>query len=149
MDVGGVYKHELHCSLVLWFRTSVSRNKLVNICKDVLSNEQPIVLKGLDVEDFGSKSQLLVRIVDKNKALSNLHNRMLDSLQKLPDFSLVEPQFSRDNWRPHVTFQNQHSLEEGEEFTSPSVYLIEARGDLANDPKDVFAEVKFEHETTA
>ena len=149
MNVGGVYENELHCSLVLWFKTTANRDELIRVCNSVLRDRKPVALKAIGTEDFGKKSPLLATLIEKNGALAKMHNDMIDELEKLPGFSLFEPQFSRDAWRPHVTFQNNRSLKENEVVVTSSVYLVEASGDPIADPKHVFAEVKFGHETTA
>lgn len=149
MEVGGVYNHELHCTLVLWFKTTASRDELIRLCNGVLEGRKPVVLKAKGTENFGKKSPILVTLIEKNDVLAKTHNDLLDKLEKLPSFSLLEPQFSRDAWRPHVTFQNNRSLREGEELTSSSAYLVEATGNLKKDPKDVFAEVKLGNEAAA
>lgn len=149
MEVGGVYNFELHCTLVLWFRTTADRQEVEHACSSAASKAKPITLKATERAYFGEKRDLEVQLVERTNELGKLHNKLLDELEKLPDFLLLEPQYSRDNWRPHGTAQKHNALESGQSVITDSLYLIEARGDLEKSPKDVFAEVKFGHETAA
>lgn len=149
MKVGGVYNYELHCTLVLWFCTKANRVEVEEACSLVAAQAKPIWLRGKEAAYFGEKHDLEVRLVEKTHELDELHNGLLDELQRLSDFSLLETEYSRDGWRPHVTSMRGKSFKPEQRALASSMYLIEAREDITKGQKDVFAEVKFGHETAA
>lgn len=118
----------LHVTILPWFTLPTERqrafeNALTNRTHDVAS----IHTIGGEEAFFGPRQDARVRKLRRIGALASLHQLALETVRSF-DGSVDDPYIER-NYEPHVTFQDEKGIEEGQEVTLTALQLV--RGEEA------------------
>ncbi len=115
----------IHCTLMHWFLSPMSPEKLVEKCADAFKNALPIELVSQASEMFGREHNIPVHSIILSEALRKLHMQLFDALNTTT-IGYTEPGYVGRGYRPHVTVRGDHSLPIGSQKKAERVYLAEA-----------------------
>lgn len=130
----------LHMTLVHWFYAEIDEDELTRICKHVSEDTESFEVQVAEEAMYGLDKNIRVNKIVRDKALFELHNKLIDRLEKV-DIQYTEPQWVRESWNPHVTHQKSGRLYDGDRFVVDSVDLISANS-ISSDRK-ILKKLKF------
>lgn len=137
---GQVFSKGLPRHVTVWqyFNLPDSHNEeFINDVGAALEGFSPLEIIGADNAEFGPRNDTLVRRVNalgRGAALTALHT-VLGAIIEQHEGSVRNPEWTYENYNPHVTYVEGRALDEGERVRLRTVELIEK--DLASKDKIV------------
>jgi hypothetical protein len=126
MMVGNAYaKLPLHCTLVSWFRTQASAEKVIEIGYNHAKRHRPVELIAEAPALFGPKRTIPVHTLVPTVALTVLHGDLLEELKVVSPL-FVEEKYIGRGFRPHVTTQQGSMFAPPARLMGDTIYLVEA-----------------------
>lgn len=123
MAVGQAYDQlPMYCTIMPRFHSPLNPDELAAGLEPVLKKHQSVDLIPKDHCAFGPKKQL-VTIVEPTKAITALHNDLLEILNEL-NVHYTEREWVGEGYIAHVTDKKGERLAERQTVTSGTVYLI-------------------------
>ena len=116
-----------HLTLLQWFSFSepVDLAQLTQSIGTIVGNSEPIVLTGGDEAQFGPSGEVRVRLVELTPALRQVHAALLGTIVQYGGH-VRRSQYVGDNYRPHVSYQDDGGLAAEESVELTHVQLIQA-----------------------
>ncbi len=102
----------LHLTLVRPFSTEEPVEDIETALTEVFSEQSAITIDFGEVAQFGPREDVPVTTVVKTPELQDLHDRLL-AVVEVPD-AVNNPQWSGNEYRPHVSHQRQGAMPPGE-----------------------------------
>ena len=112
----------LHITVVPWFPCH-DDNKLDALLMEIAKSHRPFKAKVGKLEKFGPKRDVPVNLVKRNRRLNNLHNDVLDVLEK-NDMSIHQKNFVGNGYQAHITHQKHAKKQKGDKLRIDSLTLI-------------------------
>ncbi|HSX34883.1 MAG TPA: 2'-5' RNA ligase family protein [Candidatus Saccharimonadales bacterium] len=130
--VGSYFSRErwpLHITLMPWFGAPATLRSQLHVGLNQVAQSQPAeqVVIG-DQALFGPNQDVPVELLTEPGALQPLHEALL-SLVQLLQLPLVNPQWTGENYRPHIARYNGQHVDAGDAFTVADMYLVELQRD--------------------
>ena len=129
----------LHVTVMPWF--SLPEGRLApfdNRLRNMMHNYKPMTMTGKQEAMFGPESDVRVRVVGDLGAFAVMHEAMR-VLVNDNDGEVLSP-YVGDAFVPHITFQGEQGIDEGQVFTLSGLQLI--AGD-ATGPREVRKQYRF------
>ncbi len=119
----------LHITLVPWFRSEVSSELLVELFSESLEDVQPFEVEVAGEATFGYRGRKTVSLIKQPSPLEEIEGRVRHILKTNSSWIVDESTKATRSFRPHVTFQKNECLHEGDRFVCDQLYIIEQKGD--------------------
>lgn len=128
LDGSGVNRYTmsslpLHVTILSIFYSEEAPSFFGEIANDIAKASDAINVETIGRALYGVDEDIPVTLVRKTPALANLHHRLLDRVSGNVTFRT--PQFTGDNFGPHVTDQSERYLPEGTDLVLDNLTLVE------------------------
>lgn len=116
----------LHVTIMPWFTVPKELERsFINAMENRMYETRPLKVVGDTDEYFGPAKTVHVRTLRNIGALASLHSRTLETLTR--SGGIVDSPYIQEYFRPHITYQNGHSIKENQEVELTHMQLL--RGD--------------------
>lgn len=119
----------LHITLVPWFRCDVSIEQLVELLSASLEEAQPFDIEVAGEAAFGYQGRKKVSLIKQPSPLEDVEQRIRHILKQHSSWIVDESTKAKRSFRPHVTFQQDERLHEGDHFLCDRLYIVEQAGE--------------------
>ena len=116
-------KIPLHLTLLHWFKTEDTPDKLVTDLGKTAQNFEPIKTYATEEAVFGSDDNIPVMRLERTPGLLQLHLALI-GLAKSCGAEFDERWVGEANWNPHVTHKSDKRLEVGDKVVIDEIDLI-------------------------
>ncbi len=126
VEVGDTFPSlPLHVTLMPWFKIEGTNNLrgLNRYLALIASKRSQLELTGKNLDKFGPKRDVDVRVLEDTKKLRKLHGDLVAVVGWSE--GTCESPYIRGNYAPHVSFVNGVSLDEGELVKADALQLID------------------------
>ncbi len=110
----------LHVTIIRPFISKIPENELIQIIDNCLANHHSYSVHGLRDEMFGPDKNIRVTELEYTQDIQVLHNNLSSALDHCVDFKPSE----FNEYRPHITEQENKRINIGEKLRMNSVSLV-------------------------
>jgi len=118
----------LHVIIVPWFKANEASNGLVKGLGKALKNFGPLRVTVDKEARFGYRKSKPVNLLLSSK-LEDIEKKTRSLLHLTGAKIIDETTKIKRSFRPHVTFQKEKHLREGDTFVASKLYIVEQKGD--------------------
>lgn len=119
-----------HVTLASNFSVDVSAPQVTDVVREVVAGLTPLPVRFEGVGMFGPNGDIAVQLV-RSPAISQLHERLAEVLERLPGFEPEQPAHWRAGFRPHMTRVDDRDTPEGTQTVLGYVAIAEIDGEHA------------------
>lgn len=127
----------LHVTIVPWFRLADASEQIAQSLTEALSQLKPFEAAGEEIAPFRSRRNKPVRLLRQPSPFMEIEQKVRSYLHKKRAWLVDETTKKRQEFRPHVTAQDDAAFEEREKFSVDRIYIVEQKGEY----KEIVAEV--------
>lgn len=114
----------LHVTLAGIFAIDLNSLELFEKLSDLLQSQEPISSTAEAEANWGNNGEILVMKLQKNDAITSLHDKIIDFLLK-EGATFNEPQYEGDGYIPHATAQKHKCLNTGDLVQIIAVTIVD------------------------
>ncbi len=129
----------LHVTIVPWFRLSDEPARVAQGLEKALASVSPFEARISEEARFGSKRSRPAHLLEPCK-FPEVEQGVRGYLHKKRAWLVDETTKVRRPFRPHVTFQGDTHLHEGDKIYCDRLYIVQQKGDY----KEVMAEIRLD-----
>ncbi|HEY4502533.1 MAG TPA: 2'-5' RNA ligase family protein [Candidatus Paceibacterota bacterium] len=119
----------LHVTILGIFKSDLSQYDIEIVLEKICKKTKPLILQGETRSIFGIDNNIPVTELQHKDALHELHSDLLATLEE--SIHLRTPQFTAQNYRPHVTDQSHTEMvKRGETISIRTLSLVQLEGEL-------------------
>lgn len=112
----------LHITLVPWVRADY--DSIQNVAETVAGRNQRFLVRNIGSDYFGPNRNRYVRTLERNPEIVTLHNSLLSHLDE-KHISYGGLRYVMEDYRPHVTVNQKHSMLVPPEILVDSITIVE------------------------
>ncbi len=126
----------LHITLLPWFDVPY-RQSLLHSVQNFATRQSPQRVEAAGEAMFGPNEDIRVRLLGRVGSLHAMHEELLEIVSRQHG-EILTPEFVDKKYVPHVTYQGDYGLEEGEVRTIDRLQVVS--GDMTG-PRKVVADL--------
>jgi 2'-5' RNA ligase len=127
----------LHVTIVPWFRLEGAASLVAAGLEQALRPIVPFDVVARGAVRFGPKKDRPARLMEPTPPFVEIESRVRRYFHKKRAWLVDETTKRPRQFRPHVTFQKDSELSEGQTFHIDKLYIVEQKGDY----KEIVAEI--------